>query len=98
MIEVTEHPRGAVLAVRAQPGAKKDAILGERSGALRVSVTAAPERGKANEAIVDVLARALRCRRSQIALLTGETSREKRFLVEEMTPEAVRSRLTFTED
>ncbi|MDB5349781.1 MAG: hypothetical protein JWN86_1028 [Planctomycetota bacterium] len=90
MIALTAHTRGAVLPVRAQPGAKRDAVLGERNGALRIAVTAAPERGKANEAIVEVLARALKCRRSQITLLTGETSREKTFLIEGLTPDMLR--------
>ncbi len=81
MIELGQHAQGVVIGVKAQPGAKKNAILGERAGALRVAVTAAPERGKANEAIADVLAKALQVKSSQIALLTGETSRDKRFLI-----------------
>lgn len=93
MIDVKAHDRGSVLPVRAQPGAKRDAILGARAGALRVAVTAAPERGKANEAIVKVLAGALGCRRSQITILIGETARDKRFLVEDLGPDEVRTRL-----
>jgi uncharacterized protein YggU (UPF0235/DUF167 family) len=89
LIAVTPHERGSVLPVRAQPGARRDAILGEREGALRVSVTAAPDKGKANEAIVALLASTLHCRRSQITLLTGPTSRIKSFLVEGFTPEAL---------
>ncbi len=94
MIDVSPHDLGCVVPVRAQPGAKKDAVLGERDGSLRVCVTAAPERGKANEAIVEVLAEALKCRRSQITLLSGETSREKRFLIEGLTAEALGDRLS----
>ena len=93
MIDVSAHARGSVLPVRAQPGAKRDAVLGARAGALRVAVTAAPERGKANEAIVAVLAVALGCRRSQIAILNGESARDKRFLIEGLTPVEVRARL-----
>ncbi len=74
MIDVIPHARGAVLRVRVQPGAKKDALLGERAGALRVSVTAAPERGKANEAVVELLARSLGLKRSAVTLIAGETS------------------------
>ena len=89
MIEVTAHAQGCVIPVRAQPGAKKSAILGERNGALRVAITAAPEKGKANDAIVEVLADFLRCKRSRIMILLGATSREKAFLIEGMTPEEV---------
>ena len=90
---MTPHPDGTAIKVRAQPGAKLNAILGIRNGALRVAVTAAPERGKANDAIVEVLADALNCRRSTITLLSGLTSRDKTFLITGMTPDAVRDRL-----
>ena len=42
MIAVSAHPEGTVLPVLAHAGAKRNAILGERAGALRVAVTAAP--------------------------------------------------------
>ena len=65
MIALSAHClRGTILPVRAQPGAKKNAVLGERAGALRVAVSAAPERGKANEAISGTPCRGrLRCSR-----------------------------------
>ena len=93
MIELTAHPRGTVLRVRARPGARVDAILGEHAGALRIAVTAAPERGKANAAIARSLAEAIGCRPSEIEILSGEGSREKRFLIAGLDPEALRSLL-----
>lgn len=93
MIALAEHPRGTVLEVRARPGGRHDAIVGTHAGALRVSVSAAPERGKANAAILDVLAEALGSRPSQIDLLSGAKSHAKRVLVVGMTPNEVRRRL-----
>ena len=93
MIALTGHEGGTIFLVRAQPGAKKDSILGERAGSLRVAVSAAPERGKANAAIQEVLADAIGCKASQIGLLSGETSRTKRFLISGMTPDELRRRL-----
>ena len=55
MLALTPHPEGWVLPVRAQPGARKRGIQGERAGALRVAVTAPPQDGRANEAIADYL-------------------------------------------
>lgn len=95
MIAVTAHAEGSILPVRAQPGARKNDVLGERAGSLRVAVTAAPERGKANAAIAEVLAETLGCKPSQIALLAGETSREKRFLLAGMTVRELQERLGF---
>jgi uncharacterized protein YggU (UPF0235/DUF167 family) len=93
MVELTAHPAGTILAVRAQPGANQDRILGERAGALRVAVSAAPERGKANEAIRGVLADAIPCKVSQIGLLAGQTSRMKRFLIAGLIPDELRPRI-----
>ena len=78
MIAAAPHARGTILPVLAHPASKREGILGERAGALRVAVTAAPEKGKANEAIQSVLlAEALGCKTSSIILLSGETSRQE---------------------
>jgi uncharacterized protein (TIGR00251 family) len=81
MIVLTAHQAGVILPVRAQPGARVNAVRGEHQGALKVAVTQAPEKGKANRAVIEVLSRALRLSRSQFTLLSGETSHDKRFVV-----------------
>ena len=81
MIAVTEHAEGLLLPVRAQPGARRNGVQGEQNGALKVAVTAPPEDGRANAALVAVLREALGVKRSQVALLSGQTSREKKFLI-----------------
>ncbi len=91
MIALKPHALGSVLPVRAQPGARENAVLGERSGALRVAVSAAPEKGKANAAIASLLVDALGCKPSQVALLSGATSRDKAFLVTGFDPDALRA-------
>jgi uncharacterized protein len=81
VIALGEHPEGVVLPVRAQPGAKKTGVLGEQAGALKVAVTAPPEDGRANRALAEALRDLLGLKRSQIELIAGETSRDKRFLI-----------------
>src|SRR5262249_41487491 len=81
MVQLGEHAEGCVLPVRAQPGAKKAGILGEHAGTLKVAVTAPPQDGRANQALLEVLPEALGLRRPQVELLSGETSRDKRFLI-----------------
>lgn len=81
MIAITTHSEGATLAVRAQPGARKSAVLGEQAGALKVAVTAPPEDGRANAALVEVLRDWLGLKRSQVELIGGPTNRNKVFLV-----------------
>ena len=84
---VTAHAEGAALAVRVQPKAKKNAVLGERAGALRVSVTAPPEDGRANDAVIALLRERFKLQRSQLALLSGQTNRNKVILVRGVTPQ-----------
>jgi uncharacterized protein len=79
--------------VRAQPGARKAGVLGEHGGALKVAVTAPPEGGRANQALAEVLRAALGLKRSQVELLSGQTSRDKRFLVHGLTSEELQVRL-----
>jgi uncharacterized protein (TIGR00251 family) len=81
MIELEDHADGVVLPVRAHAGARRNALEGEKQGSLQVSVTQAPEKGKANKAIIALLAKSLELRKSQIELVAGDTSPQKRFLV-----------------
>jgi uncharacterized protein (TIGR00251 family) len=93
MIAVTPHPEGATLAVRAQPGAKKNGVLGEQAGALKVAVTAPPEDGRANEALVEVLREWLGVRRSAVELISGKSNRNKVFLIRGVTAEDLAARV-----
>jgi len=86
MVKLEVHARGVVVPVRAQAGAKRSSIGGEHNGMLKVSVSAVPERGKANRAIIGLLAEAFSVAKSQITVLSGETSRQKRFLVVGVEP------------
>jgi hypothetical protein len=72
-------PDGALLRVRVQPKARANAVLGWRGEALRVTVTAAPEDGKANRAVIELLAATLSVPPSSISLVRGATSRDKWF-------------------
>jgi uncharacterized protein YggU (UPF0235/DUF167 family) len=93
MITVTEHAEGALLLVRAKAAARENGIVDERDGALVVAVTAAPEQGKANEALVRVIAHDLNLRRSQFALVSGATSKLKKFLVRGITVDDLITRI-----
>ena len=83
-----ESPEGIILHVRAQPGARKDEIAGEWGGratpahSLKVRITAPPEKGKANEAIIRLLAKKLGLKKSAIRVISGEASRDKRILIQ----------------
>ena len=93
MIALESRNDGVLLPVRAHPGARSAGIRGEQDGALKVSVTQAPEKGKANKAILELLAKQLRLRKSQLELVSGETSQQKRFLVRDITADELQQRI-----
>ena len=92
-IQITEHADGCILAVRAQPGARRNGIVGVHAGMLKVAVTAPPDKGRANDAIVDVLTEALGLKRSQIELVSGPTSRQKKFLLRGVSAAVIADRI-----
>jgi hypothetical protein len=68
--------------VRVQARARRNEVLEEADGSLRVRVTAAPEGGEANRAVIALLADALGVAPSRIALVRGAASRDKLFRIE----------------
>ncbi|MEH6773346.1 MAG: DUF167 domain-containing protein [Cereibacter changlensis] len=69
---------GAMLAVRVTPRASRDRVVLEE-GQIRIHVTCVPEDGKANKAVVALLAKALGVAKTRLTLLRGATSRDKLF-------------------
>ena len=93
MIRLVTNSSGVVLPVKAQAGARRNAITGEHDGALKVAVSQVPEKGKANAASQKVLANALGMRSSQFELLSGQTNPLKQFLVREIELEELATRI-----
>lgn len=85
---------GAVLlAVRVQPRASSNAIVGVHNSELKVRVTAPPVDAAANEAVVRLLADALDCPRSALAIVRGHASRSKVLAISGITAERAAARL-----
>ena len=68
-----------VVAVHAQPGAKRTEVAGLHGDALRIRVASPPVEGRANDALVEFLARTFAVARRDVALVAGAASRRKRF-------------------
>jgi len=84
---------GCLLPLRVTPGAKRNAVGGCHDGALKVSVTQIAEKGKANQQVVKLLAKALGMKKSQLELVSGETSREKRIACRGLHPAELQTRI-----
>jgi uncharacterized protein (TIGR00251 family) len=74
-----QNSEAVLLHVRVQPKARANAVKGWHGAALRVSVTAVPEDGKANRAVIDLLAETFDVAPSSINLVRGAASRDKWF-------------------
>jgi uncharacterized protein (TIGR00251 family) len=79
--------------VAARPGTGADRVMGVHGDALKLGVSAAPEKGKANKALAALLALVLEVKKSSVELASGETAREKLFRVSGVGVETVRAAL-----
>jgi len=93
MIPIRETLDGAVFTIKVHPRAKKNAITGELGDAIKLSLTAPPVEGKANDACVEFLARILKVPRSSVTIAAGQSSRNKVICVAGLSAEQVRERL-----
>lgn len=78
---VRPHADGAVLAVRAVPGASAAKVVGLQGDELRVRVCSPPIDGRANAEVTELVARALGLRARDVQLVGGHASRSKLLLV-----------------
>jgi uncharacterized protein (TIGR00251 family) len=68
--------------VRVSPGARRTELVGRHGEAWKVRIAAAPERGRANDAVVDLLSRKLELPRGAVSIVSGHTGREKIVLLQ----------------
>jgi uncharacterized protein (TIGR00251 family) len=93
MAEIRTTPKGVTFTVKVHPRAKKNAITGEVGSALKLSLTAPPVEGKANDACVEFFAALLRVPRSSVTIASGLSSRNKSIRVAGVSAEELRIRL-----
>ncbi len=95
-ISIRECDGGSLLRLRVKPKAQADAVIGAHGGALKLSVRAAPERGKANEAVCALVSRILGVAGDRVTIYYGEGSQDKTVRVEGLDPLECRRRLAAT--
>lgn len=90
---VRDTAQGAQFALRVQPRASRNAVVGLMGDAVKLALTAPPVDGKANAAVVEYLAELLRVSKSSVTIVSGETGRNKLIAVRGVTAEQVRKAL-----
>jgi uncharacterized protein (TIGR00251 family) len=83
----------ATIAIRCQPRAKRDEVVGERGDAIVIRVSAPPVDGKANAALCGLIAKKLRIPSTRVEVVRGQTSRDKVVRVEGVTQADLRAAL-----
>jgi uncharacterized protein len=95
---VRDTAQGAQFALRVQPRSSRNAIVGTIAAgtlgeAIKLAITAPPVDGKANQAVIEFLAELFRVAKSSIAIVSGETGRNKLIAVRGLSAEQVRKAL-----
>lgn len=81
------------LLVKVVPGASRNEIKGWLGEELKIRVSAAPEKGKANKAVCALLAERLGLPTSSVVVVKGQGSPRKRLRIDGIDPEALQARL-----
>src|SRR5262245_8172152 len=81
------------LRLRVAPGARRSAVVGRYGDAWKVRVAAAPEGGRANDALVELLSTTLDVPRARVQLVSGATARDKIVELAGVTPDEIDRRL-----
>lgn len=92
-LEVTAVAGGLRLRLRVRPGSRREGIVGVHGGALKLAVSVAPERGKANDRVVELLAERLGVSRGAVTITAGTTSPDKVAVVSGLGADELRRRL-----
>jgi uncharacterized protein (TIGR00251 family) len=81
------------LRLRVSPGAGRSTVVGRHGEGWKIRVAAAPERGRANDALVELLSRTLDVPRRSVQLVSGATARDKVVELAGVAPEEIDRRL-----
>lgn len=90
---LSEGAEGTYLVVHLRPGARRSGVAGVHGGALKIAVADPPLDGRANRAMLGLLAGLFGVGKDRLELVTGHSSRRKRILIREASLAEVRKRL-----
>ena len=92
-LRIQQINNGVILSVKVVPRSSKTAIAGVLGGMLKVKLAAAPEKGKANESLVEFLAETLGVKKNAIIITSGHTSPVKTIQITGVSTEYILDKL-----
>ena len=93
MISIQHTPAGATFSIKIHPRARKNAITGELGDVIKLSLTAPPVEGRANDACIEFLANLLNVPRSSVTIASGQKSRMKVIRIAGISADELREKL-----
>ena len=92
-IQLRDTDAGVVVPVKVVPGSSRDNIAGVLGDCLKITTSAAAEKGRANAAVAKTIAKALNVSPREVTLVSGPTNPRKEFLVAGLSAEHCRQKL-----
>ena len=92
-VEILQTGKGVRLRLRVKPGGRHQRLIGAYGGALKLEVSAAPEKGRANAAVIRLLSDVLGLQRSQVEIVAGASSQGKIAVLTGCSVEEIAARL-----
>lgn len=89
-----DAPKKTTIDVKVLPRSSKDEIVGKKDGAYKIKLTAPAIEGKANKALLKLLAKKLGLPKKEVGIISGERSRMKSIRINRLTLEQVKKLLT----
>lgn len=91
MLNLTEKGGSVIFTVRVIPRASKTEIVGEYDGAVKVRLSSPPVDGAANEELIKLFAKRLGAARSDVEIVSGQTSKTKQIRIAGVTAAALQN-------
>jgi uncharacterized protein (TIGR00251 family) len=92
-LNYTKRTGNRRLEVKVTPNTGRNEITGWRDDVLQVKIAAAPEKGKANRELIDFLGRVLGVKKSDIAIIQGQTGRNKSLEIQGISREDITNKI-----
>ena len=96
-LEIKELDDGVVFKTKIVPGSSRTILIGLLDGMLKIKVSAAPEKGKANQSVIEFLARQLGVKKNSIEIISGTTKSRKNIKVSDMSAQTLLKKLNLKE-
>lgn len=92
-LRIQEVEEGVIFTAKVVPGSSRTGVCGLLDGMVKIKVAAAPEKGKANQYLIELLAKQLNVKKNAVSIISGKAKPIKRMQVSGISPETLLKKL-----